>query len=186
MKEVSILSCGRKLSYRACSIELIPNFLFFSSVLSPHSLPLSTLHTLSLHILRASSDPRKQPIAHRLFHISSGIDPYEFASSWSSSSPKSDEVFKSLGLDGSPKGKNGPVEALVRNRGLSKSSPTEFHAASLSLFSSLILAASAPPPPGTSSLPDKGLQQQMRLAQRSAALRIYARLAEEGQDGGGE
>lgn len=168
------------------SLKLTKDLPFLLPKVLPQSEPLSILHSLSLHILRASSDPRKHPIAHRLFHISSGLDPYEFALCWSSDSSDSSQVFQTLGLDGSPRGENGPLENLVKNRGDSSGDliGSNLHAPSLSLFSSLILAQSAPPPPGTSSLPDKNLQMQMRLAQRSAALRIYARLAEGGNDGG--
>ena len=111
------------------------------------SYDLASLHLLATSLLRHSRDPRRQPIAFRLFAIAHGSDPMQTPDPTHASGSDAPELAAS--------GSTAPGYS----------------------WASMILSGAAPPPLGFHLLRDDAARTDARRAQAAAATRIYAALA---------
>lgn len=130
-------------------------------VLEAASLSASSLHQLATKMLRVSKDPRKTPIAFRLFGIAFGMDPAELEDP-TASAPLS-------AADGSL------ASVPVAGKGA-----WGINAAGYS-WASMVLSGQSPPPPGIHLLHNGSKEYIAAIArQQAAAVRVYATLAMRG------
>ncbi|UZJ54072.1 hypothetical protein CBS101457_003392 [Exobasidium rhododendri] len=128
------------------------------------SIPASSLHQFVTSMLRLSKDPRKTPIAFRLFSIAFGVDPIELNDPTTSSSVSA----------------TGELDTSLASVPIAGVGAWGINAAGYS-WASMVLSGQAPPPPGIHLL-TRGSQEYVAAVakQQGAAIRVYATLAMRG------
>lgn len=122
----------------------------------------SSLHHFVTQMLRVSKDPRKTPIAFRLFGIAFGMNPMDLSDPTANSS-------SGLGLDSS-----------LASVPIAGKDAWGVNAAGYS-WASMVLSGQAPPPAGIHLLKKKSTEHTAAIAgQQAAAVRMYATLAMRG------
>jgi hypothetical protein len=129
-------------------------------LLKQASTSASSLHHFVTQMLRLSKDPRKTPIAFRLFGIAFGVDPLKLSDPTAQSS---------LGLDSS-----------LASTPIAGKNAWGVNAAGYS-WASMVLSGQSPPPAGIHLLKKGSTEYIAAIAsQQSSAVRIYATLAMRG------
>ncbi|PWN89575.1 hypothetical protein FA10DRAFT_280555 [Acaromyces ingoldii] len=131
----------------------------------------ATLHGLATRILRLSKDPRRFPIAFRLFAIAFGVEPASLPDP-TQTPPAPTATATATAANGSSSGSAGEPLAGAGSFGID--------AAGYS-WASMVLGGQSPPPPGIHLLKPGSREYVAAVArQQASAVRIYATLAMRG------